>query len=58
MPDLETEVELLKSKVSDTEKLHVLPDDAITKISEVSNCINRKAQLCMKKNLQIKRTSL
>ena len=39
--DLETEVELLKSKVSDMEKLHVRLDDAIGKISEVSNCINR-----------------
>ena len=41
MADLETEVELLKSKVSDMEKLHVRLDDAISKISEVSNCINR-----------------
>ena len=39
MADLETEVELLKSKVSDMEKLHVRLDDAIGKISEVSNCI-------------------
>ena len=41
MADIETEVELLKSKVSDMEKLHVRLDDAISKISEVSNCINR-----------------
>ena len=41
MADLETEVALLKSKVSDMEKLHVRLDDAISKISEVSNCINR-----------------
>ena len=41
MSDLETEVALLKSKVSDMEKLHVRLDDAISKISEVSNCINR-----------------
>ena len=41
MSDLETEVALLKSKVSDMEKLHVRLDDAIGKISEVSNCINR-----------------
>ena len=41
MADLETEVALLKSKVSDMEKLHVRLDDAIGKISEVSNCINR-----------------
>ena len=41
MADLETEVELLKSKVSDMEKLHVRLDDAIGKISEVSNCIDR-----------------
>ena len=41
MADIETEVELLKSKVSDMEKLHVRLDDAIGKISEVSNCINR-----------------
>ena len=41
MADLETDIELLKSKVSDMEKLHVRLDDAINKISEVSNCINR-----------------
>lgn len=41
MADLETEVALLKSKVSDMEKLHVRLDDAIGKISEVSNCIDR-----------------
>ena len=41
MGDLETEVALLKRKVSDMEKLHVRLDDAISKISEVSNCINR-----------------
>ena len=41
MAELETEVALLKSKVSDMEKLHVRLDDAIGKISEVSNCINR-----------------
>ena len=41
MADLETDIELLKSKVSDMEKLHVRLDDAISKISEVSNCINR-----------------
>ena len=41
MADLETDIELLKSKVSDMEKLHVRLDDASSKISEVSNCINR-----------------
>ena len=41
MADIETEVELLKSKVSDMEKLHVRLDDANGKISEVSNCLNR-----------------
>ena len=41
MAELETEVALLKSKVSDMEKLHVRLDDAFGKISEVSNCINR-----------------
>ena len=41
MADFETDIELLKSKVSDMEKLHVRLDDAIGKISEVSNCINR-----------------
>ena len=40
MADLETDIELLKSKVSDMEKLHVRLDDAISKISEVSNCVN------------------
>ena len=41
MAAFETDIELLKSKVSDMEKLHVRLDDAIGKISEVSNCINR-----------------
>ena len=41
MADMETEIALLKSKVSDMEKLHVRLDDAIGKISEVSYCINR-----------------
>ena len=41
MADMETEIALLKSKVSDMEKLHVRLDDAIGKISEESNCINR-----------------
>ena len=54
MADLETEVELLKSKVSDMEKLHVRLDDAIGKISEVSNCINRML-VYTKKNSHNKR---
>ena len=41
MADLETEVELLKSKVSDMEKLHVRLDDAIGKLTELSSCINK-----------------
>ena len=41
MADLETEVALLKSKVSDMEKLHVRLDDAIGKLTELSSCINK-----------------
>ena len=41
MAEMETEVALLKSKVSDMEKLHVRLDDAIGKITEVSSCINK-----------------
>ena len=41
MADIETEVELLKSKVSDMEKLHVRLDDAIGKLTELSSCINK-----------------
>ena len=61
MADIETEVELLKSKVSDMEKLHVRLDDAISKISEESNCINRmlavheeNSQIKRKQSLQLK----
>ena len=41
MAELETEVALLKSKVSDMEKLHVRLDDAIGKLTELSSCINK-----------------
>ena len=58
MADLETEVELLKSKVSDMEKLHVRLDDAIGKISEVSNCINRMLNRTRRKTLKQEEQSL
>ena len=41
MAELETEVALLKSKVSDMEKLLVRLDDAIGKLTELSSCINK-----------------
>ena len=40
MADLETEVELLKSKVSDMEKLPVQLDDVTSVDIKLSNCIN------------------
>jgi len=39
--DLHLEVELLKKEVGDMKEIHVRLDTAITKITDVSNCINR-----------------
>jgi len=39
--DLQLEVELLKKEVGDMKEIHVRLDTAITKITDVSNCINR-----------------
>ena len=39
--DIELDVELLKKEVSDMKEIHGRLDTAITKITEVSNCINR-----------------
>ena len=39
--DIELEVELLKKEVSDMKEIHGRLDTAITKITDVSNCINR-----------------
>ena len=39
--DLHLEVELLKKEVGDIKEIHVRLDTAITKITDVSNCINR-----------------
>ena len=41
MTDLELDVELLKKEVSDMKEIHGRLDTAITKITDVSNCINR-----------------
>ena len=40
--DIELDVELLKKEVSDMKEIHARLDTAITKITDVSNCINRK----------------
>ena len=39
--DFELDVELLKKEVSDMKEIHGRLDTAITKITDVSNCINR-----------------
>ena len=39
--DIEVDVELLKKEVSDMKEIHGRLDTAITKITDVSNCINR-----------------
>ena len=41
MPELETEVELLKKELHDQRKIHDLLDIAIEKLTDVSNSINR-----------------
>ena len=41
MAELETEVELLKKEVSDMKLIHGRLDEAITKITDVSNSIHR-----------------
>ena len=38
---IELDVEILKKEVSDMKEIHSRLDTAITKITEVSNCINR-----------------
>ena len=40
--DIELDVELLKKEVDDMKKIHGRLDTAITKITDVSNCINRR----------------
>ena len=39
--DIELDVELLKKEVDDMKEIHGRLDTAITKITDVSNCINR-----------------
>ena len=39
--DIELDVEILKKEVSDMKEIHGRLDTAITKITDVSNCINR-----------------
>tara|TARA_Y100001963_G_scaffold160149_1_gene268305 strand:- start:5958 stop:6401 length:444 start_codon:yes stop_codon:yes gene_type:complete len=41
MPELETEVELLKKEIRDQSRLFERLDVAIEKLTDVSNCINR-----------------
>ena len=39
--DIELDVEILKKEVNDMKVIHGRLDTAITKITDVSNCINR-----------------
>ena len=41
MPDLETEVKLLKKELEDQKKIHDRLDIAIEKLTDVSNSIHR-----------------
>ena len=41
MPELETEVKLLKKELEDQKKIHDRLDIAIEKLTDVSNSINR-----------------
>ena len=41
MSDLQTDVEILKKEMYDMKKIHTRLDNAITKITDVSSCINK-----------------
>jgi len=43
--DIELDVEILKKEVSDMKAIHSRLDTAITKITDVSNCINRMLEV-------------
>jgi len=62
MTDLELDVELLKKEVSDMKEIHGRLDTAITKITDVSNCINRmlavhEEKISQQEEVQIRQAS-
>ena len=52
---IKTELELLKKDVSDMKHIHSRLDTAITKLTDVSNCINKILAVHTRKNLQDKK---
>ena len=62
MTDLELDVELLKKEVDDMKVIHGRLDTAITKITDVSNCINRmlavhEEKISQQEEVQIRQAS-
>ena len=62
MTDLELDVELLKKEVDDMKEIHGRLDTAITKITDVSNCINRmlavhEEKISQQEEVQIRQAS-
>jgi len=62
MTDIELDVELLKKEVSDMKEIHGRLDTAITKITDVSNCINRmlavhEEKISQQEEVQIRQAS-
>ena len=60
--DIELDVELLKKEVSDMKEIHGRLDTAITKITHVSNCINRmlavhEEKISQQEEVQIRQAS-
>jgi hypothetical protein len=60
--DIELDVELLKKEVSDMKEIHGRLDTAITKITDVSNCINRmlavhEEKISQQEEVQIRQAS-
>lgn len=60
--DIELDVELLKKEVSDMKQIHGRLDTAITKITDVSNCINRmlavhEEKISQQEEVQIRQAS-
>ena len=60
--DIELDVELLKKEVSDMKEIHGRLDTAITKITDVSNCINRmlavhEEKISQQEEIQIRQAS-
>ena len=62
MTHIELDVELLKKEVSDMKEIHGRLDTAITKITDVSNCINRmlavhEEKISQQEEVQIRQAS-